>query len=76
MLLGHGHYGFKMSVIVIALLVMFFSLTNITYRVSAKATIEGWTQRHISAAIDGYILESFAKAGDVVEKGAFSPRHD
>ena len=40
-----------------------------TYRVTADSQVEGKTQRVVAAAIDGYISEAFARAGDVVTAG-------
>jgi RND family efflux transporter MFP subunit len=39
------------------------------YRVSAPARLEGTVQRAVVAPMDGFLTESSARAGDVVEKG-------
>ncbi|MFK7896674.1 MAG: HlyD family efflux transporter periplasmic adaptor subunit [Myxococcota bacterium] len=40
------------------------------HRIGAPARLEGLVQRAIVAPIDGYVAESRARAGDVIEKGA------
>lgn len=68
-LIGYGHYKMKLVVLLLPLIVLFFAITDAPYRVTAEATIEGWTQRHITSPIDGYIIASELKAGDLVEQG-------
>lgn len=68
-LIGRGHFRTKLWLGVGALVLMLLTLVPVTYRVSADASIEGWTQRYIAAPIDGYIFTSFVKAGDIVEEG-------
>jgi len=68
-LIGTGHYGYKLTTLALLALISFFTFFESTYRVSSDATIEGWTQRHISAPIDGYIADSKVRAGDLVEQG-------
>ena len=46
------------------------------YRISARATLEGSVQRALVAAVDGYILESNARAGDLVKAGHVLARLD
>jgi transcriptional regulator with GAF, ATPase, and Fis domain len=44
-LLGRGHLGLKMIVLTLAALALFFSVYKTTYRVSARAVLEGRIQR-------------------------------
>jgi biotin carboxyl carrier protein len=46
------------------------SLIPGTYRIGSPARLEGLVQRAIVAPIDGYVAESRARAGDVIEEGA------
>ena len=41
-----------------------------THRIGSPARLEGLVQRAIVAPIDGYVAESRARAGDVIEQGA------
>lgn len=66
---GGGHYSLKMTLALIGAMILLTCFVQSPYRVAADATIEGWTQRHISAPIDGYLLASFVKAGDLVQQG-------
>lgn len=75
-LLGHGHLGFKLVVLVMAALTLFFSLYTTTYRVTARAVIEGRVQRAVVAPFTGHIADSYARAGDVVRKGEVLARLD
>lgn len=68
-LIGPANYRAKMTLAVCTLAALFVSLVHVPYRVSATASIEGWTQRYMSAPIDGYIFDSFVKAGDIVREG-------
>jgi hypothetical protein len=51
------------------LLLVFLVLPTATFRVSADATLEGSIQRAASAPFQGFIAQSFARAGDTVEAG-------
>lgn len=46
------------------------SLIPGTYRIGSPARLEGLVQRAIVAPIDGYVAESRARAGDVIDKGS------
>jgi len=46
------------------------------YRISAQAELEGKTQRAVVAPEDGFIRESFARAGDTVAAGDLIARLD
>jgi len=67
--LGEGFFITK-SVLLASLLIMTaVSLYQTEFKVSAPARVEGWSQRHMSASIDGYLLNSTVKSGDVVQAG-------
>lgn len=68
-LLGRGHYTLKLSTILACAVIVLFSVVTGDFHVSAPASIEGWTQRHISAPIDGFLLTSHVRAGDLVREG-------
>jgi multidrug efflux pump subunit AcrA (membrane-fusion protein) len=57
-------------------IVLFLSLATGTYRVGAKTVIEGEVQRVAAAPFDGYILQSFVRAGDTVRQGQALSRLD
>jgi hypothetical protein len=75
-LLGRGHLGLKMIVLALAALALFFSVYTTTYRVSARAVLEGRIQRAAVAPFDGHIAETFVRAGDVVRAGQVLARLD
>lgn len=75
-LLGPKHVALKMSVGVLALAVLFFAFAEGEYRVTADAALEGTVQRAVTAALPGFILESSARAGDVVRDGDLIARLD
>lgn len=67
-LLGPGYLIRKLVVIALVAAVVFFSIFEIEYRVSAPTVIEGKVQRVVAAPFNGYIKESSIRAGDVVNK--------
>ena len=75
-LLGPGHPGIKLMALVAAGVLLFCSAVTGTYRVSAKTVVEGEVQRVMAAPFDGYILQSMARAGDVVRQGQVLVRLD
>ena len=75
-LFGVGHPGLKLIALVAAAVVVFFSVTMGTYRVSAKTVVEGAVQRVAAAPFDGYILQAAVRAGDTVRKGEMLARLD
>lgn len=75
-LLGTSHLGLKLIVATLMAVVLFFSLYTTTYRISARAVLEGRVQRAAVAPFDGHIAESNAKAGDVVRAGQVLARLD
>jgi RND family efflux transporter MFP subunit len=68
-LLGPQAPGWKMIGIVVAMLLAATALTRIEHRVSARTVIEGATQLASAAPFDGFIAQSYARAGDTVRSG-------
>jgi RND family efflux transporter MFP subunit len=68
-LFGPQYPGWKMIGSVLALLLVASALVPADYRVSARTVIEGATQLASVAPFDGYVAESFARAGDTVRRG-------
>lgn len=52
------------------------TLVDTTYRVPARAALEGQMQRVIAAPFEGFVLEAPARAGQTVTKGALLARLD
>lgn len=75
-LVGPRHPGIKLIALVALGAVLFCSLATGTYRVAAKTVIEGAVQRVSAAPFDGYILQSFVRAGDTVRAGQVLCRLD
>jgi len=68
-LFGQRHPGIKLIALVAIGVGLFFSFATGTYRVAAKTVIEGAIQRVAAAPFDGFILQSFVRAGDTVHAG-------
>jgi RND family efflux transporter MFP subunit len=68
-LVGPRHMAFKLSVFVTASVAVFFSLATGPYMITADASLEGQVQRAVTAAMQGYVVEARARAGDIVRKG-------
>lgn len=68
-LFGPRHPGVKLIALVMLSGVALFSVATGTYRVAAKTVIEGAVQRIAAAPFDGYIAQSFVRAGDTVRVG-------
>ena len=68
-LVGPRHTALKLWTGALLALVLFFSIAEGDYQVTADAALEGTVQRAVAAALPGYIAESGARAGDVVKKG-------
>ena len=52
------------------------TLIDTTYRVPAKASLEGQVQRVIAAPFEGFVLEAPARAGQTVTRGTLLARLD
>jgi multidrug resistance efflux pump len=68
-LFGPRHAVLKAATLSLLVLAIYMGLVTTTYRVTAKAALEGSIQRAVVAPIDGFILESDVRAGDVVQAG-------
>lgn len=68
-LVGPRHAALKLVAMGFVFALAFFTFATGTYRVSAKAVIEGSIQRAISAPVAGYLSETGIRAGDVVSEG-------
>jgi hypothetical protein len=68
-LLGPRRPGLKLTAAAVALLLLFLTLANGQFRVSARTVIEGQMQRAAVAPFDGYVASASARAGDVVREG-------
>jgi multidrug resistance efflux pump len=68
-LFGPSHPGLKLVSLVSVLAIMLLSVITSSYRVASKTVIEGSVQRAVVAPFQGYVAESFARAGDIVKAG-------
>lgn len=73
-LVGPGRLVLKAGLGAMAAAVLFFSLAEGDYRVSARTVLEGSVQRAVVAPINGYIKEALARAGDTVQEGQLMVR--
>ncbi|HOS77635.1 MAG TPA: efflux RND transporter periplasmic adaptor subunit, partial [Syntrophales bacterium] len=73
---GAGYVGRKVAILAAVLLIVFFSLARQDYRLTADAVLEGSVTRSIVVPMDGYIQESFVKAGHTIPKDAVMCRMD
>lgn len=65
-LLGPSHFTFKMTALVLVTLFAGLLFINTEHRVAATASIEGITQRVVSAPFDGIVMEAPVRSGDQV----------
>ncbi|MGB5539514.1 MAG: HlyD family efflux transporter periplasmic adaptor subunit [Gammaproteobacteria bacterium] len=68
-LFGARHVTLKLAALLLIVLTGFLALATGTWRVTADAALEGTIQRAIVAPIDGFILDSDIRAGDLVQAG-------
>ena len=68
-LVGPRHAALKLWAALCVLTVLFLAVVNGDYTITADASLEGTVQRAVTAAMQGYILEARARAGDVVRSG-------
>jgi multidrug resistance efflux pump len=68
-LFGPRHFALKLWVLLFVALVAFFSIAEGDYVITADANLEGKVQRAVTAAMQGYIVEAHARAGDIVRAG-------
>lgn len=75
-LFGPRNLVWKFGALLLLTSVLILSQVNIDYRVSAKTVIEGELQVSAVAPFDGFIAESYVRAGDMVSKGQILCRLD
>lgn len=75
-LAGPGRLAYKVALLAICALAAFFWLAEGADRVAADAVVESSIQRTMAAPFDGFIAESNARAGDLVESGQLLVRLD
>lgn len=68
-LFGSGHLLWKTATALALLLVLVMTLLPVGYRVTAKAVLEGQTQRVVAAPFEGFVSTASVRAGDVVQAG-------
>jgi multidrug efflux pump subunit AcrA (membrane-fusion protein) len=68
-LFGPGRPSFKIAAAAIAALIGYLALAQGEFRVSAKAVVEGATQRATVAPFDGYVATAPVRAGEIVDAG-------
>ncbi len=68
-LFGPRHTTLKAGALSLLLLTIYMTLAIVPYRVTAQASLEGSVQRAVVAPIDGFILDSDVRAGDIVKAG-------
>lgn len=68
-LVGPRYVALKLWVLLGALAIAFFAIVDGDYMITADASLEGKVQRAVTAAMQGYIIEARARAGDIVRKG-------
>jgi RND family efflux transporter MFP subunit len=68
-LIGPRHTLLKTISYGLLIMLVFFSVFDGDYRVTADARIEGVVQRALAAPLAGYVAEANVRAGDIVKKG-------
>jgi len=67
---GPRHVALKLWTLLVAATLAFFSIVAGAFVVTADASLEGTVQRAITAAMQGYVVEARARAGDIVREGS------
>ncbi len=75
-LFGPKYIGRKLTVCGLLLLILCCVMVEGDYRLSADTVLEGEVQRMVVAPYNGYIVETGARAGDVVDEGEILCRLD
>ncbi len=68
-LFGPGHWGRKLALAAVILVIAFCQFARGPYRISADALVEGAVQRAMVAPFDGFLASAAVKAGDTVREG-------
>jgi multidrug resistance efflux pump len=66
---GPGHLVLKAVTVVLFAAMVFLSLAEGQYRVTAKTIIEGKVQRAVVVPYEGFLSDAFVRAGDTVKDG-------
>ena len=68
-LLGPGYFKRKLVACLVMVAGSFFYFAQGQYQISADAEVRGRIQRAVVAALDGFVMEAYVRAGDVVAHG-------
>ena len=68
-LVGPRHTALKLWAAAAVLGLAFLAIADGDYVITADASLEGKVQRAVTAAMQGYIVEARARAGDIVREG-------
>jgi RND family efflux transporter MFP subunit len=68
--------GFAVATLAGVLVLAGITLVDTTYRVPARAALEGQVQRVIAAPFEGFVIEAPARAGQTVTRGTLLARLD
>lgn len=68
-LVGPRHVTYKLSMVVLTLLIAFFIMAEGDFRISSDTVIEGEIQRVATVPFAAYVAESAVRAGDIVTQG-------
>ena len=69
-LVGPRHVALKLWTLLLAATIAFLSIVDGDFMITADASLEGTVQRAITAAMQGYVVEARARAGDIVREGS------
>ncbi len=75
-LFGPGYLGRKLTLAIIALLLLFFIFAHGDYRIGAQGALEGASRRVVIAPFDGFVASAERRAGDFVKEGDVLARLD
>jgi RND family efflux transporter MFP subunit len=73
---GNERFAAKCALALVAVLLGIALVAPATYRISARARLEGRIQRALVAPVPGYLAEANVRAGDLVEEGQVLARLD
>ena len=68
-LFGPGRPAIKIAAVAAAIVLGYLAFAQGEFRISAKAVVEGATQRATVAPFDGYVATAPVRAGEIVEAG-------
>lgn len=67
--LGAGYLGTKILLVLMLVVVAFFSFATGEFRIDTDARLEGALNRSLASPFDGYLEQALFRAGQVVEAG-------